>query len=95
MYSAIYNVIKSYLTRVLDKKIRNGYITWETRVVIGKKIVQLILKNVIKLAKGSLYKIFQDSFNKFYFNSKLMTDPIYLSSMTNATSALSTLRLKL
>ena len=26
--------MKSYLTRVRDKKIRNGYITWETKVVI-------------------------------------------------------------
>ena len=33
-YSAIYIVKKSYLTRVRDKKIRNGYITWETRVVM-------------------------------------------------------------
>ena len=28
--------MKSYLTRVRDKKIRNGYITWETRVVCDK-----------------------------------------------------------
>ena len=34
MYSAIYDVIKSYLTRVRDEKIRNGYITLETRVVM-------------------------------------------------------------
>ena len=27
MYSAIYDVMKSYLTRVWDKKIYNGYIT--------------------------------------------------------------------
>ena len=34
-YSALtYDVIKSYLTRVRDKKIRNGYITLKTRVVI-------------------------------------------------------------
>ena len=35
MYSAFtYDVMKSYLTRVLDNKIRNGYITLETRVVM-------------------------------------------------------------
>ena len=34
MYSTIYDVMKSYLTRVRDKKIRNGYITFETRVVM-------------------------------------------------------------
>ena len=28
------DVMKSYLTRVRDKKIHNGYITWETRVVM-------------------------------------------------------------
>ena len=28
--------MKSYLTRVWDKKIRNGYITWETRVAMWK-----------------------------------------------------------
>ena len=34
MYSAsTYDVTKSYLTRVRDKKIRNGYITFETRIV--------------------------------------------------------------
>ena len=33
-YSAINDVMESYLTRVRDKKIRNGYITWETRVVM-------------------------------------------------------------
>ena len=34
-YSALtYDVIKSYLTRVRDKKIRNGYITLETSVVM-------------------------------------------------------------
>ena len=32
--SAIYDVMKYYSTRVLAKKIRNGYITWEARVVI-------------------------------------------------------------
>ena len=32
-YSAKYDVMKSYLTRVRDKKIRNGCITLETRVV--------------------------------------------------------------
>ena len=35
MYSALtYDVMKSYLTRVWDKKIRNGYIASETRVVM-------------------------------------------------------------
>ena len=35
MYSVLtYDVIKSYLTRVRDKKIRNGCITLETRVVM-------------------------------------------------------------
>ena len=34
MYDALtYDVMKSYLTRVRDKKIRNGCITLETRVV--------------------------------------------------------------
>ena len=33
-HSAIYDVMKSYLTRVRDKKIRNGYITWETTLVL-------------------------------------------------------------
>ena len=34
-YSALtYDVMKSYLTRVRDKKIRNGYITLNTRVVM-------------------------------------------------------------
>ena len=27
------DVMKSYLTHVSDKKIRNGYITWETKVM--------------------------------------------------------------
>ena len=31
--------------------------------------MKLILKNFIKLAKGSVINIFQDSFNKFYLNS--------------------------
>ena len=35
MYSALtYDVMKSNLTRVRDKKIRNGYITLETKVVM-------------------------------------------------------------
>ena len=35
MYSALpYDIMKSYLTHVLDRKIRNGYITMETRVVM-------------------------------------------------------------
>ena len=35
MYSALtYDVMKSYLTRVRDKKNRNGYITLETRDVM-------------------------------------------------------------
>ena len=35
MYSALtYDVIKPYLSRVLDKKVRNGFITLETRVVM-------------------------------------------------------------
>ena len=29
-----------------------------------KSFMKLVLKNAIKLAKGSLYKNFQDSFNK-------------------------------
>ena len=34
MYSALtYDVMRSYLTNVCNKKIRNGYITLETRVV--------------------------------------------------------------
>ena len=34
-YSALtYDIMKSYLTRVRDKKIRNGYITLGTRVVL-------------------------------------------------------------
>ena len=34
-YSVLtYDVMKSYLTRVRDKKIRNGKITLETRVVM-------------------------------------------------------------
>ena len=37
MYSAlIYDVMKSYLTRALDKKIRNGCITLEKRVLYDK-----------------------------------------------------------
>ena len=35
MYTALtYDVIKSYLTRVQDKKILNGYITLETSIVM-------------------------------------------------------------
>ena len=35
MYSALtYDIMKCYLTRVRDTKIRNGYITLETRVVM-------------------------------------------------------------
>ena len=30
----MYDIMKSYLTRVLDKKFRNGYMTLETRVVM-------------------------------------------------------------
>ena len=37
MYSALtYDVIKSYFTRVRDKKIRNGYITMETGLLCDK-----------------------------------------------------------
>ena len=35
MYSALpYDVMKSYLTHVRDKKIRNSFITLETKVVM-------------------------------------------------------------
>ena len=35
MYSALtFDVMKSYLTRVWDKKTRNGYIALETKVVM-------------------------------------------------------------
>ena len=35
MHSAFaYDIMKSYLTHVWDKKISNGYITLETRVVM-------------------------------------------------------------
>ena len=34
VYSAIFDVMKSYFAHMWDKKIRNGYITWETRVVM-------------------------------------------------------------
>ena len=35
MYSALtYDVMKSYLKRVWEKKIRNGYITLETKVAM-------------------------------------------------------------
>ena len=35
MSSALtYDVMKSYITCVRDKKICNGYITWETKVVM-------------------------------------------------------------
>ena len=38
MYSALtYDVTKSYLPCMWDKKIRNGYITLETRDVMWKK----------------------------------------------------------
>ena len=42
MNSAIYDVMKSYLTRVRDKNIRNGYITLESKVcyVIKADLVQ-------------------------------------------------------
>ena len=37
MYSALtYDVMKSYLTSVRDKKIRNGYITLETSLLCDK-----------------------------------------------------------
>ena len=40
-YSALtYDVMKSYLTHASDKKIRNGYITLETRVVCDKRYDQ-------------------------------------------------------
>ena len=34
MHSAVFDVITSYVTRVWDKQIRNGYITLETRSVM-------------------------------------------------------------
>ena len=34
------DIIKSYLTRVCEKKIRNGYITLETRAVIQQMSFQ-------------------------------------------------------
>ena len=34
IYSAMYDIMKSYLTHVRDKKICNGYITSETRIVM-------------------------------------------------------------
>ena len=38
MYSAsTYDVMKSYLTRVRDKKIRNGDITWKQGFLCDKK----------------------------------------------------------
>ena len=51
-------------TRVRSKNIFSAisrYPTWKDE--IKKKIVKLVLKNVIKLAKGLLNNIFQYSFN--------------------------------
>ena len=44
MSSALtYDVMKSYLTRVWDKKIRNGYITLETSCYVIKCCIKRIL----------------------------------------------------
>ena len=45
-----------------------------------KKIMKVVLKNVIKLDKGSLKNILQDSFNKI-LSQKLTHDRSYISSM--------------
>ena len=34
MYNAIYDAMKSYLTGVWDKKIRNRYITWKKGLIL-------------------------------------------------------------
>ena len=43
-----------------------------------KSFIKLVLKNVIKLAKGSLNNNFQDSFNKF-LSQQLTHDKPYMS----------------
>ena len=50
----ILNLIR--LIQLCDKKNLTFVDRWD-------KIIQLVLKSVIKLAKGSLNNIFQDSFN--------------------------------
>ena len=44
-----------------------------------KKIIKLVLKNVMKLAKSSLDNIFRDSFNKI-LSQQLIHDRFYLGS---------------
>ena len=47
-----YDAVKSYLTRVWDKKIHNGYITLETRIVMWYNYLHK-------------YKIGKSTFNRF------------------------------
>ena len=55
--------------------------------------MKLVLKNVIKLAKGSLNNIFQDSFNKI-LSQQLTHEKSYVSLVKSAESELCGYRLK-
>ena len=46
----------------------------------NKNFIKLVLKNVIKLSKGSLNNIFQDPFNKI-LSQQLTHDTFYISDM--------------
>ena len=48
---------------------------WYSLIVVIN-FIRLVLKKVIKLAKGSLSNIFEYSFIKFYLNSNLVTDAV-------------------
>ena len=65
-HSAIYDVMKSYLTSVWDKKTRNGYLTWETRShVIKKKLLNESWKMLLSEPLASLIAFFRTSLIKF------------------------------
>ena len=51
-------------------------------IQLGENSIKLVLKNVIKLAKGSLNSISQDSFNKI-LTQQLTHDRSYISTITS------------
>ena len=65
-----FNLIR--LIQLCDKKNLTFVDYWD------KFFIKLVLKNVIKLAKGSLNNIFQDSFNKIS-SQQLTHDRSYMS----------------
>ena len=50
--------MKSYLTCVGDKKIRNGYITWETRLLCDNTKSEMCIATIFKVNGQYLLYVF-------------------------------------